>query len=100
MQSAMRQVFNVPFMLRLAAGVTLAAIAAERAHANTVDLTRATIAELDAAMASGKVTSEQLVKMYLKRIEAYDKAGPAINAVITLNPKALETAKALDKERK
>ena len=70
------------------------------AHAATVDLTDATISDLDAALAKGTLTSEKLVKMYLKRIEAYDKQGPAINAVITLNPKALEQAKALDKERK
>ena len=70
------------------------------AHAATVDLTDATIADLDAAFAKGTLTSEKLVKMYLKRIAAYDKQGPAINAVITLNPKALEQAKALDKERK
>src|SRR5437870_4569585 len=70
------------------------------AHAATVNLSDATIADLDAAFAKGTLTSEQLVKMYLKRIAAYDKRGPAINAVITLNPKALEQAKALDKERK
>lgn len=70
------------------------------AHAATVDLSDATIADLDAAFAKGTLTSEKLVKMYLKRIEAYDKQGPGINAVITLNPKALEQAKALDKERK
>jgi amidase len=70
------------------------------AHAATVDLTDATISDLDAAFAKGTLTSEKLVKMYLKRIEAYDKHGPGINAVITLNPKAVEQAKALDKERK
>jgi len=70
------------------------------AHAGTVDLTDATIADLDAAFSKGTLTSEKLVKMYLKRIEAYDKQGPSINAVITLNPKALEQARALDKERK
>jgi amidase len=70
------------------------------AHAATVDLTDATIADLEAAFTKGTLTSEQLTKMYLKRIEAYDKKGPGINAVITLNPKALEQAKALDKERK
>jgi len=73
---------------------------APAAHATTVDLTDATIADLDAAFAKGTLTSEQLTKMYLKRIEAYDKKGPGINAVITLNPKAVEQAKALDKERK
>ena len=70
------------------------------AQAGTVDLTDATIADLDAAFSKGTLTSEKLVKMYLKRIEAYDKKGPGINAVITLNPKALEQARALDKERK
>src|ERR1700722_11201339 len=70
------------------------------ARATTVDLAGATIADIDAAFDKGTLTSEKLVKMYLRRIAAYDKQGPAINAVITLNPKALETAKALDKERK
>ena len=69
-------------------------------HAKTLDVETATIADLDAAFAAGKLTSEQFVGMYLKRIAAYDKQGPPINAVITLNPKAMETAKALDKERK
>ena len=68
------------------------------ARATTVDLAGATIADIDAAFDKGTLTSEKLVKMYLRRIAAYDKQGPAINAVITLNPKALETAKALDKE--
>jgi amidase len=76
----------------------LAAVSAARA--TQIDLTTATIEQMDAAMASGKLTSEQLVKLYLKRIAAYDKAGPAINAVITLNPAALDVARALDKERK
>ena len=60
------------------------------ANAASVDLTDATIPDLDAAFAKGTLTSEKLVKMYLKRIEAYDKQGPHINAVITLNPKALD----------
>jgi amidase len=66
----------------------------------SVDLMSVTIEQLDAAMSKGTLSSEQLVKLYLKRIDVYDKQGPGINAVITLNPKALETAKALDKERK
>src|SRR5882757_7299034 len=70
------------------------------AHAATLDIEHATIPELEAAMDKGKLTAEQLTQIYLNRIAAYDKQGPAINAVITLNPKALEVAKALDKERK
>jgi len=70
------------------------------ARAATLDLTTATIADLNAALSSGAFTSEKLVELYLARIAAYDKQGPVINAVITLNPKALEEARALDAERK
>lgn len=78
----------------------LCALATPVASAATVALEEATIEQLNAAFAAGKLTSEKLVSMYLKRIEAYDKKGPEINTVITLNPKAVEMAKALDKERK
>ena len=65
-----------------------------------LDLDAATITELNAAFDAGTLTSEQLVKRYLARIAAYDRQGPAIHAVIALNPKALETARALDGERR
>src|SRR4051812_15195080 len=65
-----------------------------------LDLAHATIADLEAAMAKGALTSETLTRLYLDRIAAYDKQGPTINAVILLNPKALATARALDAERK
>ena len=65
-----------------------------------VDLDAATITEINAAFDAGTLSSEQLVKRYLARIAAYDRQGPAIHAVIALNPKALETARALDAERK
>src|SRR5688572_18960317 len=51
-------------------------------------------------MDAGALTSERLVQLYLARIAAYDKAGPNINAIITLNPRALEIARELDAERK
>ena len=76
------------------------AAAAFLPHASALDLGRATIPELQAAMASGSLTSEKITSAYLARIAAYDKQGPSINAVITLNPKALEMARALDAERK
>ena len=66
----------------------------------TVDLDAATIADVNAAFAKGTLTSERLVQMFLARIEAYDRKGPTLRAVITVNPKALETARALDAERK
>jgi len=77
----------------LAVGVAVPARAAK------FDLATATLADINAAIDAGALSSEKLVGLYLKRIEAYDKAGPKINAVITLNPKALEEARALDAER-
>ncbi len=57
------------------------------------------ILELQAAQTQGRVTSRGLVQSYLARIAAYDQAGPALNAIVLLNPKALEDADALDRER-
>ena len=56
--------------------------------------------EQQAQMQAGKLTSKSLVQQYLARIAAIDKAGPAINAVIELNPDALQIAEAMDRERK
>jgi amidase len=64
------------------------------------ELTHASIADINAAFDAGALTSEQLVQMYLDRIEAYDQAGPKINAVLALNDRALMTARALDAERR
>ncbi len=64
------------------------------------ELNEATISDLQAKMASGKYSSEQLTKMYLQRIEDIDKKGHALNAVIELNPDALAIAQAMDAERK
>jgi amidase len=60
----------------------------------------ATIADLQAAMKSGRETAVSLAKKYLRRIADLDKRGPAVNAVIELNPDALAIARALDRERK
>jgi amidase len=70
------------------------------ADAANFDLSTATIADINAAMDAGALTSEKLVGLYLQRIDAYDKKGPKINAVITLNKNALMEARALDAERK
>jgi amidase len=59
----------------------------------------ATIAGLQDMMASGQATAEGLVKLYLERIERIDRNGPALNAVIQINPDALSIARALDGER-
>ena len=59
-------------------------------------LQEATIEDVHDAYKSGQLTAHQLVQLYLNRIEAYDKKGPSINAIITVNPKALEEADRLD----
>ena len=64
------------------------------------DVMEKTIPELTAAMADGAVTSRQLVQVYLARIDAYDHRGPSLNAMIALNPRALDEADALDRERR
>jgi amidase len=90
---------NIRFAPRLALLVsTLLGVAS--AGAVPLDLATATIADLDAALADGSVTSEALVSAYLERIEAYDQQGPTINTVITLNEQALAAAKRADVERK
>ncbi|HEX6163720.1 MAG TPA: amidase family protein [Vicinamibacterales bacterium] len=57
------------------------------------------ILDLQAAMQSGRVTSRGLVESYLARIQAYDQAGPRINSIVMINPRAREEADARDAER-
>jgi amidase len=64
------------------------------------ELDEITIPELQDGMKSGKFTARSLVEKYRGRIEEIDKRGPAVNAIIELNPDALPIADALDRERK
>ena len=69
----------VGFLLVLRAGAQV------RDHApNSFDVVEKSIPELQAAMTAGRVTSRQLVEAYLARIAAYDKQGPALNAIVSL----------------
>jgi Asp-tRNA(Asn)/Glu-tRNA(Gln) amidotransferase A subunit family amidase len=63
------------------------------------DVMEKSIPELQAAMTAGIVTAGDLVEIYLARIAAYDQAGPRLNAMIALNPRARGEAAALDRER-
>jgi amidase len=67
------------------------------AQSKSFTVVEATIPEMQKAMKDGKVTSRQLVEQYLIRIALYNST---LNAVITVNPKALEEADRLDRERK
>jgi amidase len=56
----------------------------------------ATTDDIHRAYESGILTCRQLIQMYLERIEAFDKNGPAINSIITINETALDKADRLD----
>jgi amidase len=64
------------------------------------ELEEMTIPELQDGMKSGKFTAHSLAEKYLGRIDELDKRGPAVNAIIEINPDALSIADALDQERK
>src|SRR3954468_16452889 len=73
--------------------------AAARADAPT-NLNEATVADLQAAMAAGRLSSAQLTQYYIDRILQLDQNGPGVNAVIELNPDAISIAKGLDDMRR
>ena len=64
------------------------------------ELNELTISGLQQGFSNGKYSSEQITRIYLKRIEDIDKKGPALNAVIEINPDAIDIARAMDAERK
>ncbi|MES2525345.1 MAG: amidase family protein, partial [Gemmatimonadota bacterium] len=86
-------------MHRLLLVVLLVAVTSARASAQATrpfDVTEATIADVHAAMRAGRLTCRALVQAYIKRIDAYDKKGPGLNAITVVNPDALKTADSLD----
>ena len=64
-----------------------------------LDWTAKTLPELSDALASGDLTAKDLTQAYLDRIESVDRAGPQLQAVLALNPNAMEQAKASDTRR-
>ena len=71
-------------------------IQSARSAAAPFNVVEATIDGIQKAYKDGTLTAHQLTQMYLDRINAFDKNGPTINSVITLNAKALEEADRLD----
>lgn len=63
---------------------------------NGLTLEKADIATIQSALFTGKVTVRQVVDAYLKRIDALDQRGPALNAMVTVNPRAQQEADELD----
>jgi amidase len=81
---------------------TAFALAARADHDDGVPTrhNEATVAQLQADMAAGRLTSEDLTREYIARIVALDQHGPGVNSVIELNPDALDMAKHADKLRR
>src|SRR5688572_25458453 len=69
-------------------------------RAQTFEVHEADLTELAEALAAGRTTSVELVDAYLARIQAYDRAGPSLNAVMRINPGAHADAEARDRERR
>ncbi len=61
---------------------------------------RTRVASLAESMRSGARTSVSIAQLYFARMDAIDRAGPAINAIIERNPQALAIADVLDRERR
>lgn len=72
---------------------------ADSNQADDFELNEVTIDTLQQKMKNGEYTSRSITQKYLDRISKIDKAGPKLNAVIELNPDALDIAGAMDKER-
>jgi amidase len=63
-------------------------------------LEESTLADLQSAMASGRMTARSITQQYMDRIQALDRTGPTVRAILEINPDALSIADTLDRERK
>src|SRR6476619_1191885 len=79
---------------------SLDAAAGRRFEVSPFTLEETTIADLQAAMAAGRMTARSITQLYLDRIAELDRKGPMLRHVIEVNPDALSIADSLDQERK
>ena len=92
-------------ILVIFAAILLASVSAAAENSDSVasapsHFNEATVAELQARMAAGTLTSEHLTKYYIARIFALDQGGPGVNSVIELNPDAIKIAEQMDDLRR
>ena len=78
----------------------LAACASVRIPGAGINVEEMGVAELQAAMAAGRLDAQSLVQKYLSRIQSIDRTGPTLHSVQEINPDAIPIARALDEERK
>jgi len=100
LQAALNTSGSAALYPALSAGRVLAPATRAATPIKPFELDEITIAELQDGMKSGKFTARSLVEKYSERIDEIDKRGPAVNAIIEMNPDALTIADVLDQERK
>jgi amidase len=83
--------------MRLACCLLLAALPTLAQRPAPFEVEEATITQVHDAMKAGRLTCRELVQRYLKRIDAYDKNGPAINSIVVVNPEVEKQAEELDR---
>ncbi|HVS60688.1 MAG TPA: amidase [Gemmatimonadaceae bacterium] len=84
----------------IAAGPAEARLTENRFSIAPFALDEATLADLQSAMASGRMTARSIAQQYIDRIHALDRTGPTLRSVLEINPDALSIADTLDRERK
>jgi amidase len=99
MRKRTRLVSSIVALAVVFAGGHSALGASDAPGAAIYDVTEKSIATLEADLASGRVTAETFTSAYLARIAAIDKAGPTLQSIISLDPHALDEAKASDRRR-
>lgn len=86
-------------MLTLSAALTVGLSPVLVTAQQEMDLSSASVQDINRALEAGTLTSEELVRRYLARIEAYNQNGPSLKAIISVADNALERARELDQER-
>src|SRR5687767_9970417 len=86
--------------MRVAIALAVITCAAVSAQDVRLDLLTASVSDIQDAVDTGALTYEALVRQYLSRIESFDRQGPRLRAVLSVNPKAVAMAQALDDERR
>jgi amidase len=86
-----------PKTLTIGVAVALYLAATGAAQAPRFTLEETTIADIERAIGDRSVTCRRLAEQYIRRIEAYDKNGPSLNAIVLVNQDALKDADDLDR---
>src|SRR5262245_57044037 len=89
---------RIPRFIHITAAGTVLCLASPVAAQGPFHLEEARIATIRSAFASGQLTCTQLTRLYLDRIDAYNLKGPSLHAIITVNPRAMETAAEMDRQ--